>query len=190
MKTTSALYIGFFYITFSLSFGFNIQAHGADVVRLKLGREIFAAYANITGVDANDLELKTLFKLNETRLPKYGTPEELSNNVILGATELGGAFCKKSITREILLPFGQRTLFKLVNFKRGQSQFSPFLRDQIMDHLAVSFWQRDMTAAEKLKVATTMSRITAGAEDNADATVNYLQILCSTYATSLAFLVK
>lgn len=165
-----------------------VQAHAG--VRLKIGREILASYATITGVPAGDPDITELYKLNAGRLPKAGNPEELSNGVILGATELGGVFCKKALEREVAQSPGQRLLFGSVNFKRGPSQFGDFLRVKFLDEMAVNFWQRNITEAEKIKLSELIDRTIAKDNDIPQNTVSLMQVMCTSFATSLAFLVK
>jgi hypothetical protein len=165
-------------------------AHAHAGVRLKIGREMLASYAAITGVSAGDSDLSELYKLNVGRLPKAGNPEELSNGVILGATELGGAFCKKALDREVAQSPGQRMLFGSVNFKRGPSQFGDFLKGKFLDEMAVAFWQRNITEAEKTKLSDVMNKTIEKDEDTPENTVSLMQVMCTSYATSLAFLVK
>src|SRR5688572_9189629 len=105
-----ALFFGLVISIGQFAYGFE------DPVLLKNFREIYAAYENITAVDGRDKELMDLYKLNMDRLPKNGLPEELSSSVVLAATELSGAFCKKTIDREKVLAPGARILFGDVNF--------------------------------------------------------------------------
>jgi hypothetical protein len=167
----------------------GLQAHAADPVRLKIGREIYAAYSSITGV-ASDQELRDLLKANQDRLPKTGAPEELSNSGVLAATELGGMFCRKALNKETTQSAGSRILFTNVDFNRGPSQFTEFKREALLDHLATLFWQRNITAAEKTSLATMMTKSADSGPDSKEETVNLMQTLCGTYASSLAFLVK
>lgn len=166
------------------------SAFAADPVQLKNGREIFASYSTITGVSEKDTELRELFRLNADRLPKRGAPEELSNGVIMATTELGGTFCKKTIARESALPVGQRMLFTDVNFKRGPSQFGDYATRQIINRLGLAFWQRDVTEDEAMSIAKTMALATDKKADTQEETAKVLQVVCTTYATSLAFLAK
>lgn len=168
---------------------FALMSQAEARVQLKIGAEIFAAYQAITGIN-NDSELRELYKLNVNRLPKAGAAEEMSNGVVLGTTELGGAFCKKALDRDMALPAGQRILFGLVNFKRGPSQFGDFLKGQFFDQMAVSYWQRNVTEEEKVKLSNLMAETIKGSPDSVEETYALMQIMCTTYATSLAFLVK
>lgn len=167
-----------------------VMAQAEAKVNLKIGSEIYASYATITGVSAGDQELRDLYKLNVNRLPKAGSTEEMSNGVVLGATELGGAFCKKALAREMAQPAGRRILFGIVNFNRGPSQLGDFLRGEFFDSMAIAFWQRNVTEEEKVKLSAVMNDVIKGSADSAEETAMLMQIMCTTYATSLAFLVK
>ncbi len=173
-----------------LVFVMGLQAHAADSLSLKNGREIFASYAAIMHISDHDSELRDLYKLNVDRLPKRGTTDELNNAVILATTELGGAFCKKAIDREKVLSKGQRELFGDVDFKRGPSQFNDFIKGAMLDRMAVSFWQRNIADAEKVSLAKMIVETAKGSDDTPEQTITVLQIVCTGYATSLAFLVK
>jgi hypothetical protein len=168
---------------------FALMGHAEAKVNLKIGTEIYAAYVNITGI-SGDKELRDLYKLNINRLPKSGETDEMTNGVVLATTELGGAFCKKALIRDMALPQGGRILFGLVNFKRGPSQFSDFLREEFIDQMGVQFWQRDVTAAEKAMMSKIMTDVIKNSPDSTDETATLMQVMCTTYATSLAFLVK
>jgi len=166
------------------------SAYALDPAGLKTGREIYASYAAITHIKDHDPELRELMRLNADRVPRKGTPEELSNGTILATTELGGAFCKKSLASEKTLPRGQRYLFGDVDFKRGPSQFNDFLKGAMLDHLAVSFWQRNITDDEKTPLSKMIADAVAKGPETPDETVNVLQLVCVSYATSLGFLAK
>jgi hypothetical protein len=168
----------------------SFAAHAADPVLLKSGREIFASYVAITGLDANDQTLRDIYRLNIDRLPKTGAPEELSNTVIMGTTELGGIFCKQTLDREKTLPRGQRQLFADVNFARGPRQFDDYSRGLIFNDLGMAFWQRNATDAEKKALSKAIDTAVTKNSDDTDETVKLLQVICTTYASSLAFLVK
>lgn len=165
-------------------------AFAVDPVMLKNGREIFASYAVVTNISDKDTELREIYRLNEDRLPKGGVPEELSSGVVMAATELGGLFCKRAIVRESALPVGQRTLFADVNFKRGPSQFGEFTSRQLINRMALAFWQRDVKEAEATSIAKTLSASVDATKDTVEETQSVLQVVCTTFATSLAFLAK
>jgi hypothetical protein len=133
--------------------------------------------------------LRETYLNNADRLPKAGTPDEMSNPVVLGMIELGGAFCKKALEQESVAPRGQRFLFGDVNFKRGPEQFDDFLKGVVFDHLAMLFWQRGATDDEKAQLSQLATDATEAPADPAD-TVAVMQILCAAYSSSMTFLVK
>lgn len=168
-----------------------VGAYAADTVRLKNARELYAAYEATTGIDGRQADLAELYRLNMDRLPKYGLPEELSSSTVLAATEISGAYCKKAIDREKVLPEGERMLFADIDFTQGPSQFTSFLRETAIDRLAIMFWQRNATEAEIASLSETiLSASMDGSKDLPAETEKVLQVLCTTVGTSLAFLTK
>lgn len=141
-------------------------------------------------ISESDPALREIYKGTVDRLPKNGNPDELSNPMIMATTDLSGAFCKMLLEKEKAVSPGRRILFGDVNFKRGPSQFIDGIRHAMLDHLANSFWYRDATLTEKASLSKTMAAAAKGAPDTAEETVSVLQLLCTTYATSLAFFVK
>ena len=172
----------------SIILGFNIA--GADPVLLKNGREIFASYASITGLSEKDTELKELYRLNADRFPKLGQPEELSNSVILASTELGGAFCSRTVLREKDQSRGQRILFSDVDFKQGPSQFRGFSGEKLLSQLALAYWQRNLQEPERQSLLMTVDKTIRAGTDTPQDTLKFLQVICTVYATSLSFLSK
>ena len=167
------------------------QAHAADPVYLKNFREIWGSYVSATGVDGRDQTLRDLYRFNIDRLPKLGLPAELSSDVVLATTELGGAFCKQAVVQEKALPRGQRLLFGYVDFARGPSQFTTFLKETLADHLAQIFWQRNVLTPEVAVIGGIIDKtIAAGGTDTPEATESLMHSLCTTYASSISFLVK
>lgn len=162
-----------------------------DPIRIKNFREIYSSYSSITGVEENDSDLQTIFNLVKDRLPKFGIPQEFSNNTVLAMTELSGHFCKKAITREENQTYGERLMFSDIDFTRGPSQFSDYLTGKVGQHLARMFWLRDLKDKELAAINTIITKATSvESEDSIDGTKKVLQILCATYASSMAFLVK
>lgn len=169
-----------------LAIGLVTQA--ADPVLLKTGPEILASYAAVTGIDPSDPDIHGLYLSDVKRFPKQGTPDEMSNNMILAAIELGGEFCLKELAEEQGEPGSQRTLFGNVDFTSGPSQFDDYASGALFENLALAFWQRDVTDAEKQALKTIMTNSVQG--DTPDQTVAAMQIICTVYGSSLAFLVK
>ena len=161
----------------------------SDRLLLKNYREIFLAYASATGVAPQDVEAREAYRINIDRLPKTGVTDELSSPVILAATELSGVFCSKAISREQKQTPGERQLFPQIDFQTGPSQFSDYLIDILAQDLALNFWQRNAKPEEIISVLELIKESSVGAMTTSD-TENILQILCTTYATSLAMLVK
>src|SRR4051812_37914294 len=88
--------------------GISLNLSASDTINLKNGREIYATYASIMGLDGRIQELRESYLNNADRLPKAGTPDELSNPAVLGTIELGGTFCKQSLMKEVPMAHGQR----------------------------------------------------------------------------------
>ena len=171
--------------------GLAPEARAADPVYLKNFREIWSSYVSATGVDGRDQTLRDLYRFNVDRLPKLGLPAELSSDVVLATTELGGAFCKQAVVQEKALPRGQRLLFGYVDFARGPSQFTTYLKEMVADHLAQIFWQRNVLTPEVAVIGTIIDKtIAAGGTDTPEATEALMHSLCTTYASSISFLVK
>jgi hypothetical protein len=168
----------------------GIWAHAADPVQLKTGPELLASYAAITGVSANDPDIHTLYLSDVKRLPQKGTPDEMSNNVVLAATEVGGLFCQKALAREQTQSASQRILFTNADFTRGPSQFDSYTQGQLFETLALAFWFRDVTDAEKQSLAKTLAGVIQNQTDTPDQTVRLMQLMCTVYASSVAALVK
>jgi len=173
-----------------LVLSFTCNALAEDPLLLKNFREIYASYAAITNIDPKSPDLLELYKANKDRLPASGLPSELSSPVVLALTELSGAFCKKALDREKALKPGERILFPNVNFKVGPSQFQKFRKTEISQHLAQLFWQREATDKELNSLSKHIDRLGSSQPYNPAETEQLLHILCTTYGTSLAFLVK
>ena len=171
-----------------LSIGFS--ANATDPVILKTGREIYASLASLTGVSEKDPDVYQLYLQNIGRLPKQGLPAELSSNVVLATTELGGLFCQKAVQRERAQPASQRMIFRAVDFASGPGQFDDYKKGIVLDDLAIAFWQRDATDAEKQALSSALDAAAKGASGSADQTAKVIQIMCTIYATSLATLVR
>lgn len=161
-----------------------------DPVLLKNFREIYASYVNITGVNGRDKDIADVYRLVVDRLPKAGTPDELSSAVILAATEVSGMFCKKAIDSEKAVSHGERILFGDIDFARGPSQFTDYLKSVVNDHLALAFWQRNANAAEKQALSKVITDASKGSAETGAETEKVMHVLCTAYATSLAFLAK
>src|SRR5690606_3266031 len=111
---------------------------------------------------------------------KTGSPGELSSAAVLSMTELGGAFCKKAIDREKDQSIGERLLFYDVDFSRGPTQFTSFLRERLAENLAQSFWQRNITEGEKAAISQIIFNASKAGTDTTAETLNVLQVLCAT----------
>lgn len=176
---------------FSITFlVLSLSAQAADPVLIKTGREIFASYVNIFGFGEQDSEIQGIFKQNVDRFPRQGLPAEFSNNVVLGMTELGGLFCKRLVDKEKLIPASQRIMFGDVNFKKGPSQFTSGVQEKMFENLALNIWQRDVTADELATLGGGIRAMAATGADSVDLTVQTAQVICTTYVSSLSFLVK
>jgi hypothetical protein len=165
------------------------QAQSASL-RLKNFREIYAAYQSVLNVSASDADVSAVYALVRDRLPKTGQAQEFSSSVVLATTELGGAFCKKAITLEKAMPFGERNLFYNIDFDYGPFQLSGYETEVLAKNLANAFWQRDLTQDERKVIYKLVD--TASNEDltSPEATEVVLRSICTTFATSLAFLTK
>ena len=171
--------------------GVALSAHaGKDRILLKNFRELYASYETVMGVDGRDAELQELLKLNIDRLPKYGVVEEMNSPVVLAATEISGAFCKKAITREKAVSHCERILFADADFTRGPKQFSSVIKVAMIENLANLFWQRNSTEAETQVLSEIITKASVGSDETPADTERVLQVLCSSFATSLNFLVK
>jgi hypothetical protein len=177
-----------FYSTVGLIFGVMVGNAG-DPIRLKNFREVYSSYANIMGVDASDSDLQGLYRVIKDRLPKYGLPQEFTNGTVLAMTELSGFFCKKAIAREVEQTYGERLMFSDVDFTRGPNQFSEFLIQRMGNRLGKMFWLRDLKDTEVAALTTIASKATLNGDDPEE-TKKVLQVLCASFASSMAFLVK
>ena len=173
-----------------IAFALGSAATADNPVRLKNFREIYASLVTVTGVDGRDAELTELFRVNVDRLPKVGEAGELSSNVVLAATELSGAFCKKALDREKALPRGERNLFGQVDLNRGPRQFTNYLKGRITEQYAQAFWLRAPSATEKEVLSQLIDRLRTNVTDSADETEKLLQVFCVSFGSSLAFLTK
>ena len=167
-----------------------MTGHAGDPVRIKNFREIYASYINITGVEADGTEIQLAFNNIKDRLPKYGIPQEFSNNTVLAMIELSGYFCKKVIMREENQPHGERLIFSDIDFTRGPLQFSDFLIAKISRQLATIFWLRDVKQKEIEAMTSLIAKATVVEDDSVDALRHVLQMICASYASGMAFLVK
>lgn len=177
-----------FYSVVFFLYGVMIGNAG-NPIRIKNFREIYSSYSNITGVDKNDGDLQNAFGNIKDRLPKYGIPQEFSNNTVLAMIELSGHFCQKAIAREENQTYGERLMFSDIDFTRGPSQFSDFLVSRVGQQLASMFWLRDIKQKE-IEAMISLVAKSANGDDSIAALKNLLQIICASYASSMAFLVK
>ena len=161
-----------------------------DAVLIKNFREIYSSYESIMQIDGKDRELQELYALNKSRLPKYGLPSEMNNAVVLATTELSGGFCKKAIDKEKTLEIGQRVLYKRIDFARGPIQFQSFIKEKLINELAMLFWLREAKPEEMSSLSASIDRLGEEAPNDLAQTENVLQVLCTGFGTSLAFLVK
>lgn len=157
-------------------------------VRIKNFREIFSSYKDLMG-NGDAADIQELYRLNKDRLPRLGIPQEFSSSTVLAMTELGGAFCNKVVQKEKTLSVGERVLFSDIDFARGPSQFSTFLINKMSEQMSNLFWMRSARDSEKAAVGKMIQE--AGRDDDSVAqTEKVLQLICTTYATSLSFLTK
>lgn len=177
-----------FFTFLSVALGSHL-AYSFEVLKLKNYREIYASYQGIMNVDGRDTELTDLYRLDKDRLPQTGSPQEFSSPTVLALTELGGAFCKKAIDAEKVVPLGERTLFSRIDFERGPEQFTGYLQEALFEDLSQAFWGRDIKDSEKIVLSKIMTDTLADLQSTTE-TEKVLEVVCTTYASSLAFVTK
>ena len=153
-------------------------------------REIYHSYASIMDVDAKDADLKIIYERTKANLPTLGLTTELSSPMVLAMTELGGAFCGKAVEQERAKEFGERHLFKYIDFEHGPVQFQDFLKRRMTNHLAELFWKRPATEMEIQLISQHIDRLGETAPQATEETPKVLHVLCTTFATSLGFVIK
>lgn len=157
---------------------------------LKNFREILTSYEAITGVSATDAEIQAIYRSVKERLPLHGKVEELSSPMVLASTELSGIFCSRVLEREVAQGPGERVFFRYVDFKKGSTQFSSGDLERVIDDIAIGFWQRPVTEAEKEALLASFTGAIGSHKSSPGALRNAFQVICTLFATSLEFFVK
>ena len=162
----------------------------ATSLGLKNFRELPAALTVATGVPLTTPSIQLTLKKVASQLPLKGQVEEMSSPYILAVTELVGDFCQEMITQESAKPAAERLAFRDVDFKVGPKQFVPATKDAVINELSDIFWGRGPTGEEMASLKQSVDEGATGVSTSSTAeTTNLMKILCSTFGTSLEFLI-
>lgn len=162
----------------------------ATTLGLKNFRELPASYNEVTGIPLNNPQVDIVLKKVLSQLPLKGVVEEMSSPLILSVTELAGTFCAEMLAVESPKSPAERKLFRDVDFKMGPKQFTPAVTSAVLNELANAFWGRDVEATEMTAFQAIITETLDGASPtSATETLNLSKVLCSTFGTSLEFLV-
>lgn len=177
-------------VWFFLLQGSLLSSEAAQTVKIKNFREIYVSYADIMGVSASDVNLKTLFNEVKDRLPKKGLAQELNSPAIMAMTELSGAFCQAAIAREKNQSLGERILFSSVDFAKPPKQISDYSLESTTRTLSKLFWLREIRSDEALAMKKLFDQVANVNMNDVNMTTTTMHSICVSFATSLAFIVK
>ena len=163
---------------------------GGTPIALRNVRELVYGYEALLQVNQNDPDLRAVYRGVVDRLPLSGAVSEFTSPMLLAATELGGAYCGKAVDRDAKLPVFERVLFNGVYFDRGPGQFGAHQQRELLDAFARIFWVRSMALEEEKALLPTFQTWITGHENDVTYTPIVMKELCTTFATSLPFLVK
>jgi hypothetical protein len=169
----------FFLLLGTSSFGYAED----DQISVKNFRQAMASYSSITGVNARDAEIQTIFRRVKSRLPVNGKLGEFASPSLLAYLELGGAFCKKLIEKDSVLPAAQRRMHKVINFDADVSQFDRVMTNKLVETYALYYWQRSPTEKESDLLWNAVQEL------KEEGTVNSILItVCGTFSSSVDFI--
>lgn len=177
------------FVLFAALFSSQVLLAGSTV-KIKNFREIYSSYSNLMSVPANDPDLSKLFNDLKDRLPKNGTAQELNSPAVTALIELSATFCQKAIDVEKRMSFGERTLFRDIDFNKPLKQVSDYSVETTARNFSHSFWQREIKADEIREIQKLVSEIGKNKMDSVPDTTKAMKALCINFSTSLAFLVK
>lgn len=161
----------------------------AFAVSLKNFRELLAFYSSATGVPATDTKVQATYANVKSRLPKAGTPDELSSASVLGAVELGGAFCGSFITADAAKLPDQRRAHQSIDFTKSPRALGDADIAAVIGQYARLFWLRPTNAVEDKVFLAEIGRLKTSSTDNAAGTKQLLLTMCTQVASSLDALV-
>jgi hypothetical protein len=177
-------------IFYLMAFLFYSTHSLAAVVKIKNFREIYSSLATMMNMNESNQTLKDAFVLVKDRLPKTGSAQEFSSPTLMALTELSGTFCRETISKEEKLGYGERTLFSDINFDRGPIQFSSYLSDVLSKKLSRIFWQREIRPEESVVIENLIFSSIGKNLTNPAETEKIVQVVCTAFTSSLAFITK
>ena len=163
----------------------STTAH-ADI-GIKNFRQIVQSYSSLTGVPVTDADVKATIDETQSRLPKFGKPDEVNSAMLLAMTSLSGMFCQKMIASDMTKAMGQRRAHNTVDFTKIPSTYSDDARKAIVDEYAQLFWGRSATDAEKMALIKTFQDLQVSGGDNVDGLQKALKATCTVVGSSQEF---
>lgn len=149
---------------------------------IKNYRQILSSLSVVTGVSANDADIRRTFDETMTRLPKFGRVDEVNSSMLLALTSLSGMFCRKMIEADVRRTSDQRRAHRAVDFVLPPTGLTEDIRRSVIGEYAGLFWGRTVTDDEATMVLATM----AEAEPQVGTTVTSTQQLLLVACTSMA----
>jgi hypothetical protein len=162
----------------------------AQAVSLKNFRELAAFYSAATAVKLTEPRVQQAYLNVKSRLPKLGTVDEFSSPTVLGAVELGGAFCNAFITAEAAALPANRRAHQTIDFTKSPRVLADSDIMAAVRTYARLFWLRDAKADEDAMLLSTVTRLKSISTDNAPGTRQLFLTMCTQVATSLDALVN
>ena len=151
---------------------------------IKNYRQILSSLSVITGVSANDADIRRTFDETMTRLPKFGRIDEVNSSMLLALTSLSGMFCRKMIEADVRKAADQRRAHRAVDFTLPPVNLTEDIRRSVIGEYAGLFWGRTVTDDEATLVLATMTEAEPQVGVTAASTQQLLLVACTAMAAS------
>jgi hypothetical protein len=170
----------------------SVQALATDgTAGMRHFMQLRQSMSAVTGVNATDNDVNTLFQGARNRLSLMGAADTVSPAMLLAMTSLAGLYCNKLIAVDFAIGAGAastRRAFSMITITGNTSQLVPAVREQLFQRLAELFWRRAATPAEVAILNTTLDEALAGRTVSTAELRAALLVACTAVLSSLEFL--
>lgn len=156
-------------------------------IGIKNFRQIIQSFSSLTAVPLTDTDVKATIDETQSRLPKFGRPDEVNSAMLLAMTSLSGIFCQKMIQSDSVKTVDQRRVHKMVDFTKIPSTYNDDARKAIMEEYAQLFWGRSASEMEKTALIKTFQDMQTSAGDTVDGLKKALKATCTVVGSSQEF---